>query len=189
MDNANIERLRRLSSESQKFTALDGGALKDPQQRQKMLANFMAPQTLELRVDAQVMLIKNSDDLLVNGSLGRVVRFVDPAIYSTDLDKEAMPGEVGVIGALTTTTGVGSAIRRSGSASVATQLYPVVEFISARGSNRRMLIMPDIWKVESDGGEVQVSRTQVSTTLVLRTELDAEIVLAPFNSCMGDEYT
>jgi ATP-dependent DNA helicase PIF1 len=33
-----------------------------------------------LKIDAQVMLIKNVDETLVNGTMGRVLRFTDPAI-------------------------------------------------------------------------------------------------------------
>jgi ATP-dependent DNA helicase PIF1 len=35
----------------------------------------MAPETIILKIDAQVMMIKNLDDTLVNGSMGRVIGF------------------------------------------------------------------------------------------------------------------
>jgi ATP-dependent DNA helicase PIF1 len=62
--------MNRLQTRRERFTSLDGGTIKYETQRQKMLANFMAPQVLDLREDAQVMLIKNVDDTLVNGSMG-----------------------------------------------------------------------------------------------------------------------
>src|SRR6266545_8038927 len=81
VEKSNTGRMQKLETVGDHFTALDGGSLQDPMQREKLLSNFMAPRLLHLRVDAQVMLIKNLDDTLVNGSMGRIVRFVDPAIY------------------------------------------------------------------------------------------------------------
>ena len=40
-----------------------------------MLARFIALKRLTLRVGAQVMMIKNIDETIVNGSMGRVLRF------------------------------------------------------------------------------------------------------------------
>jgi ATP-dependent DNA helicase PIF1 len=48
-----------------------------PAKRQKLLDNMMAVGTLELKVDAQVMLVKNVSETLVNGSVGRVLAFED----------------------------------------------------------------------------------------------------------------
>ncbi len=50
--------MQRLLTEELKFLSSDGGTMTDPDQRNKMLSNFMAPRELRLRVDAQVMLIK-----------------------------------------------------------------------------------------------------------------------------------
>ena len=47
-----------------------------------MLANFMAPQVLKLRINAQVMLIKNVDETLVNGSVGKVIAFHDQSTWT-----------------------------------------------------------------------------------------------------------
>ena len=122
----------------------------------------MAPQHLSLRIDAQVMLIKNVDDTLVNGSMGRVLRFVDPAVYGTELDADGF-GDVGVIGAVGAVSAVGSAVKKNGPSAAGTcKLYPVVEFLLPHGGNRHYLVMPEVWKVELPSGEVQVSRTQVS---------------------------
>jgi ATP-dependent DNA helicase PIF1 len=46
-----------------------------------MLQNCMAAQKLELKVNAQVMLIKNMDENLVNGSLGKVIGFMTDVTY------------------------------------------------------------------------------------------------------------
>jgi ATP-dependent DNA helicase PIF1 len=153
--------MSRLQTHQELYTSVDGGSIQDVNQREKMLANFMAPQKLALRIDAQVMLIKNHDETLVNGSMGRVIRFVDPAVYGTELD-EGFSGEANVVGAASATGGVGSAAKKQSAAAVAkTRLYPVVEFILPHGGKRRMLIMPEVWKVELPSGEIQISRTQV----------------------------
>lgn len=76
VDSANNTRLARLSGDTHLFTAVDGGEL-PPQTRQNVLNNFLAPQKLFLKKNAQVMCIKNFDETLVNGSLGQVVGFMD----------------------------------------------------------------------------------------------------------------
>jgi len=153
--------MARLNTVQDKFVAIDGGAIQDPNQREKMLANFMAPKYLELRIDAQVMLIKNVDESLVNGSMGRVLRFVDPAIYGTEADHELMAGERGGVLGASSTAGAGSASSKKSASIGNNKGYPVVEFILPNGSKRRMLVMPELWKVELPSGEVQVSRLQV----------------------------
>ncbi|KAK0202681.1 hypothetical protein DFS33DRAFT_920661 [Desarmillaria ectypa] len=135
-----------------------------------MLSNFMAPEMLTLRKDAQVrslfinlntsftpayqvMLIKNTDETLVNGSMGRVRRFVDPMTYGIEDDVEALMED-------------GSPKPPSKSAKKSAvvgdvQLYPEVEFVLPHGAKRRVLVMPEISKVELPNGELQVSRSQV----------------------------
>ena len=167
--------MARLNTVQDKFVAIDGGAIQDPNQREKMLANFMAPKYLELRIDAQVMLIKNVDESLVNGSMGRVLRFVDPAIYGTEADHDLMAGERGGVLGASSTAGASSASSKK-SAAISNKGYPVVEFILPNGSKRRMLVMPELWKVELPSGEVQVSRLQVcypSDPHVIFTELSS----------------
>ena len=81
VDKYNLCELKRLADkedgEVHKFTAFDGG--QEPYLKQ-LLQGTKAPQELELRVGAQVMLLKNLsvEDGLVNGSRGTVIRF-EPA--------------------------------------------------------------------------------------------------------------
>ncbi len=61
--------------------------MKDIAARDKLLANCMAPALLTLKKGAQVMLIKNIDENLVNGSLGNVIAFMNEKtfdIYDTE---------------------------------------------------------------------------------------------------------
>lgn len=127
---------------------------------------MMAPKVLELKKGAQVMLIKNLDETLVNGSLGTVVGFsteaafeitgggyaddetgeghVDPnvkkrlAAFSRDLDKSAGPDK---------------------------KKFPLIQFHAVDGTSRLMLCVAEPWKVETPTGEVQASREQLPLIL------------------------
>lgn len=112
----------------------------------------MAPGELDLRVDAQVMLIKNIDDTLVNGSMGRVVRFVNPTQHASETGAE-VPKES----------------RKPASSSGSRDMdWPIVEFTipGSHGYTREVMIQLETWKVELPSGEVQVSRTQVSVCIL-----------------------
>lgn len=84
------------------------------------------------------------DETLVNGSMGTVVEFADPASYAANnednfIEKPTSTGEKKI-----PHVGVGSR-------------WPVVEFLN----KRRMMVQPEVFKVELPNGEIQVSRTQV----------------------------
>lgn len=81
VDRANSSRLTKLPGKSRIFKAIDGGDLQDKDMRDKLLQNFLAPQILHLKPGAQVMMIKNIDATLVNGSLGKVIDFMDADTY------------------------------------------------------------------------------------------------------------
>lgn len=104
----------------------------------------MAPKKVTLRVGAQVMLIKNVDESLVNGSMGKVLRFVNPSLYQTDYDNVD-----------------GRPKSEKKKPSTNDMLVPVVEFLLPNKTRREVLVTPENWKVELPNGEVQVSRTQV----------------------------
>lgn len=123
----------------------------------------------QVNVSPQVMLIKNMDEYLVNGSLGTVVDFGDPAnwtMYPTE-DESKKPAS----------SGPGEKKPTSG------MTFPVVEFPASR---RRLLIQADVWKVELPNGEVQVSRTQVIIiSFVLRNLLILMLIIDTFDSVLG----
>ncbi|CAO1637552.1 unnamed protein product [Sympodiomycopsis kandeliae] len=80
VEKANNGRLMQLKVKGETYTSKDTGTL-PADQLEKVLSNFMAPQKLFLKIGAQVMLIKNMDESLVNGSIGKVVAFLDPHEY------------------------------------------------------------------------------------------------------------
>jgi ATP-dependent DNA helicase PIF1 len=142
--------MSRLRGESHTYHAKDGG-IAVGEQRQKLLENFMAQQTLHLAVGAQVMLIKNIDETLVNGSMGIVVAFKAPGVFGGDSDAEFPmeegPRKPGVIKAL--------------SLDEARNKKPVVDFNVPGGGIRQVMLETETWKVELPNGDIQASRTQV----------------------------
>jgi ATP-dependent DNA helicase PIF1 len=140
--------MQSLEGEQHHYKSFDGGTIQDLQQRTKLLSNFMATDCLSLRLGAQVMLIKNIDENLVNGSMGRVVAFCDPASHGGIRDEDL--GKVGAKGA------VGHAVKVGPG-----EKYPEVEFTIGKTSIKR-LVVPETWKTELPDGTVQVSRTQVN---------------------------
>jgi ATP-dependent DNA helicase PIF1 len=141
--------MRGLSGNEMPYKAYDSGIV-EGEQREKLLANFMAPKLLVLRRRAQVMLIKNFDETLVNGSTGQILDFVDPATYgATEEDVTGKSKE----------QKKGSVVKSSG------QLYPLVEFLTPGGGRRQMIVTPEAWKVELPNGEVQASRIQLPLIL------------------------
>jgi ATP-dependent DNA helicase PIF1 len=138
--------MESLSGDTMIFQSLDGGSLQDKEQREKQLANFMAPRELKLKINSQVMLIKNMDESLVNGSIGKVVRFAN---VEEEGDLALEKNEAKKFGKEPPKKPTG-------------KIYPVVEFLQPGGYKRTVMILPESWKVELPSGEVQVSRTQVS---------------------------
>ena len=151
------------------FAALDGGAIMDIQQRDKLLSNCMAPQRITLKKGAQVMLIKNIDETLVNGSLGKVVAFMDEKtfdIYDEDEElfqaggtQELMSRGRSKLKDLLNTQG------NIGANASTTQKWPLVRFHISDGTTRDLLCQHESWKIELPNGEVQASRNQIPLIL------------------------
>ncbi|KAJ3552575.1 hypothetical protein NM688_g4082 [Phlebia brevispora] len=166
VERSNTARMRDIDSETHSYHAFDGGPLATTDGGQKMLANFMAPEKLVIKVGAQVMLIKNLDDQLVNGSMGTVTEFCYPQDFLTN------PGDP-YVNEEKPSSKPSSKVGGSNAASVG-QKWPVVEFIIRQGSHmgkRRMLMQPETWKVELPNGELQVSRTQRLTDFIRQLPL------------------
>ncbi|TFY61840.1 hypothetical protein EVJ58_g4258 [Rhodofomes roseus] len=162
VDRANATRMQSLDTQVQTYTATDGGTLHDDQQREKMLNNFMVPRALSLKVGAQVMLIKNLDETLVNGSVGKIIKFADAA------DPEALydPSDKKTSGTHSKPISSAKPSSKNGKeAKLTGQLMPVVDFLLPGGGMRRHMVMSESFKVELPNGEVQVSRTQLPLIL------------------------
>ncbi len=169
VESANFNRLRNLQGQEFVFEARDGGAIVDKAQRDKLLQNCMAPESITLKKGAQVMLIKNVDESLVNGSLGKVIGFMDEKKFDSYQEaEENLPSSTN--GFLPTQAGAskglenGAQKRLIDSFSTVRQ-WPVVRFMIADGTSRDLLCQPEAWKVELPNGEVQASRNQIPLIL------------------------
>ena len=169
VEAANNTRMRQLGGKSFEFPAEDGGSIVDKAQRDKLLANCMAPQTISLKKGAQVMLIKNIDETLVNGSIGKVIAFMDEkmfdiyhddedefqAVETMDPNDEEMSESRKKLKAMINKDLVGDTSRK----------WPLVRFAVADGTSRDLLCQRESWKIELPDGDVQASRSQVPLIL------------------------
>lgn len=147
VERANQTRLDAIAEESRVYTSYDTGTLQG-EQRERLLENFMAPRHVCLKRGAQVMLIKNIEDTLVNGSIGIVLDFVDDAAYEDEHGDEGASGASGASGA-----------RKSG------RLWPLVRFFLPHGGMRDQLIRPEVWTNEDVHGDALAQRRQVPLIL------------------------
>lgn len=170
VENANGVRMGRLSGDLMTFNAVDAGTIQDVQIREKLLSNCMAPPAIHLKKGAQVMLIKNMEESLVNGSIGRVVAFMDEATYDYYTDHEGEfgapegQGDEEVEEGIRARKKIKSHANKDG-AVVASRKWPLVCFPQPDGTERHLLCQPETWKIELPNGEVQAQRQQVPLIL------------------------
>lgn len=116
-----------------------------------------------LKKGAQVMLTKNMDEMLVNGSLGKVIGFMTEQMFEVykENEEDFLEGRV---------PGLGdddlSAQQSASLLGLSTQkLYPLVRFANPDGTTRDLLCKPEVSKTEQPNGEVLVSREQIPLIL------------------------
>lgn len=158
MDSSNERRLRALQGKLRRFDALDTG---EPDKREKLLQNLMAPKALILREGAQVMLIKNIDETLVNGSVGTVVKFMTESEFEQVGDGLELLSDP----AMKKRAALLNQYLNGGDNGPSSTTYPYVRFHAVDGSQRGILVREEEWKVELPTGEVQASRHQLPLIL------------------------
>lgn len=141
----------------------------DPIQRDKLLANCMAPPLITLKKGAQVMLIKNMDETLVNGSVGKVVAFMDEKTFEIYCENEDDFQSAGVTDSnLEENSESRKKLKTMINKDLAgdtSRKWPLVRFSIADGSSRDLLCQPEAWKIELPNGEIQASRSQIPLIL------------------------
>lgn len=169
VDKANKQRLENIYAEGWNYDATDGGAITDSVQKEKMLANFMAPRSLQLKVGAQVMLIKNIDETLVNGSLGKVIGFCHKVEYITDAHgrwrQHGVEEDIEHLDGHDEEQKEKMLTKFRSAISSSAKPFPVVRFNVPGGGSRDMFVEYDQFKTELPNGEVQVSRSQLPLIL------------------------
>jgi ATP-dependent DNA helicase PIF1 len=159
VEGSNEKRLRELPGTIRRYEAQDTGK---EDVRDKLLANMMAPKSIDLKVNAQVMLIKNLDESLVNGSLGKVIGFSDEKTFDMsppddeyDEDDQQAKARKKLL----------KSFKHESEPSAGGLKFPVVQFMAGDGTSRVILCQPEEWKVELPNGEIQAKRTQLPLIL------------------------
>ena len=162
VERANTRKLAAIDSEEVVYKAKDSGTL--PKNVLEMiLANYLAPQKLVLKVGAQVICLKNFDQSLVNGSLGKVVGFVERSNLS---DGESVFEQFEIVGG---TTNGGERKKRHTTnmkQDASFQKLPVIKFIGADTVSRTVVVDAESWSTEdTELGNIVAQRTQLPLSL------------------------
>lgn len=193
VDSANKARLDALKTESQIYESRDTGSATD-ERRETILKNMVAQRVLEIKVDAQVMLIKNVDEILVNGSVGRVLGFYrasEVCGFGGEISSKGGNGfirKVSLKGDGRTPAqrkvvereneGVDVKPMSKSSSPESTEKFPLVEFRTPLGKEV-VLVGRDDFKVEENDGTVAARRVQVGATLICEFEITNNRVQIP----------
>lgn len=105
VDSSNGAMMRKLPGEAHTFTAVDTYNTEQAK-RFRILGNLICPEATSLKVGAQVMLIKNMDETLVNGSLGKVLGFMNEITFGLVKALPEAHAEKVISGAITAEDGV-----------------------------------------------------------------------------------
>ncbi|GEM08897.1 mitochondrial dna helicase [Rhodotorula toruloides] len=170
VDRANQNRLRSLAGESRLFRAEDSEP--DPSKQGQWFKNVMAPDVLELKIGAQVMLIKNLDHSLVNGTVGHVIGFGVPELaVEEDEERDGVGRERWTLDARDepvrvkneSTMSVQEARKRQkiaeGVASGRIEQGPVVAWQTPNGIEKKVMVREE-FKHEDNNGQKISSRKQ-----------------------------
>lgn len=163
--------------------------------RQCLLSGILAEKILELKKGAQVMLVKNIDEMLVNGCVGQVVGFfryreVMHAIHGENDNKRSVATKTtgfvrkvkvgpdgGLLNAAEGTAGKENVEESKAKGKVPVsqkeeEAFPVVEFPTPEGGKEAVLVMREEFRVEDSEGKLLARRMQVGCCLQSATVQD-----------------
>ncbi|PRT56155.1 ATP-dependent DNA helicase PIF1 [Wickerhamiella sorbophila] len=147
------------------------------------LDDLLVPPQIKLKVGAQVMMLKNVDSKLVNGSVGKVLGFMNESTYAMyqETELEGLDEEdsidmfdASVMGADHNGNNSDTVLKRKrAKAHYLNQMsntgegrtLPLVEFRNLDGTSRTVLVTPEVWTVEDAEGHWMARRTQVPLIL------------------------
>jgi len=199
--NANKARLDGLGTELRTYESRDSGKAKGDL-RAQLLKTVVAQQFLEIKVDAQVMLIKNVDENLVNGSLGRVLGFYKVSEVCGLGGEISSKGGNGFIRQVLVQYDGKTPVQlevaerenedveagpESGSRG-SNEKFPLVEFRTPLGKEV-VLVGRDEFKVEEHNEVVVARRVQVSATPMYEIEIANKRCVDTVGSRLGDVDT
>ena len=165
VERANQNRLRALKGEEKVYLAQDkvyGSSNPEDLRKSTYLQNFMAAEKLVIKEGAQVMLIKNLDTDLVNGTIGRVIKIGIPELQDDDDEDERLLDD-GIDPTGARIRQPDDARRRKIAADAAKGLIehaPYVEWQTPAGPQSRWMTREE-FKVEDNAGKELASRKQV----------------------------
>lgn len=165
-DAANAVRMQKLIGPAHIYNALEGGLMKDPEIRNRLLNDCIAPKSIVLKEGCQVMLIKNIDATLINGSQGRIIGFANEDTFR---HRRWDHGEVETCYERLLSG------RSYEAPEYDARVYPVVRFMLKNSESRIELCIPEEWSVEryvpdpwtTDGWIVEKLATRVQVPLIL----------------------
>ncbi|TKA55607.1 hypothetical protein B0A53_02785 [Rhodotorula sp. CCFEE 5036] len=164
VERANQNRLRALKGVETVYLAHDkvfGSSNPEDLRKSTYLQNFMAAEKLVIKEGAQVMLIKNLDTDLVNGTIGRVIKIGIPELQDDDDEDERLLDD-GIDPTGARIRQPDDARRRKIAADAAKGLIehaPYVEWQTPAGPQSRWMTREE-FKVEDNAGKELASRKQ-----------------------------
>ncbi|TFY81866.1 hypothetical protein EWM64_g2151 [Hericium alpestre] len=208
VDRSNISRLAAIKTRIFAYTARDSGSA--PLERRKtVLAGMVVPEKVNLKVGAQVMLVRNVDDRrgLVNGAVGCILGFyhalgskaADGVVRDVAIGNDGKPifcgGEL-VQSAATPEkenlkpSSSGKPVSTGGKAAekISDEKYPLVEFLTGDGKVT-VLVTRDEFRVEDNEGNVLARRVQVRFLFESRARTAVHAHIDTSYPRMGDLYT
>ncbi|KAF8139893.1 hypothetical protein EV363DRAFT_1152173 [Boletus edulis] len=168
----NLQCLGKLEGETRVYKAMDarghdsdGGRL-TINQAETLLEKLVCPKEVPLKVGAQVMLLRNMSQSLVNGSLGKVVEFIGiPEAQRRDIAISELErrntGEVLTVNSPDARDNEAGLIALDGHTFSKDQSWPLVQFTNGK----QLLCSPVEFVVKGLTGEVEARRLQIPLAL------------------------